>query len=147
MSVSAVRVTLQPAHGYIPLVVIGAGLVSTWAGIKVGAARKKFNVPYPQMYADKKDKNATEFNCTQRAHQNVLENIPVFYAMLATASIYRPKLAAAAGAIRIAGFIMYVKGYSSGDPGKRRQGNFGHLGTLVLLGLSTEAAIRLLGYL
>ncbi|KAG2518545.1 hypothetical protein BBJ29_003059 [Phytophthora kernoviae] len=125
MSVSAVRVTLQPAHGFIPLVVIGAGLVGTWAGIKVNVARKKYNIPCPQMYAAKKDKNANEFNCVQRAHQNVLENIPTFYAMLATSSIYRPKLAAAAGVIRIAGFIMYVKGYSSGDPKKRRLGSFG----------------------
>ncbi|KAG6576502.1 Microsomal Glutathione S-transferase [Phytophthora cinnamomi] len=110
-------------------------------------ARKQFNVPYPQMYAEKKDKNANEFNCVQRAHQNVLENLPLFYAMLATSSIYRPKVAAAAGFIRIAGFVMYVKGYSTGDPGKRRKGNFGHLGTLVMLGLSLEAALRLLGHL
>jgi glutathione S-transferase len=150
MSVSAVRVTLQPAHGFLPLVVIGAGIVGTWAGFNVGAARKKYSVPYPQMYAEKKDKNANEFNCVQRAHQNVLENLPLFYAMLATSSyvkgcclkswtttdwcadcaliscrVYRPKLAAAAGVVRIAGFVMYVKGYSTGDPGKRRQGSFG----------------------
>ncbi|EGZ15719.1 hypothetical protein PHYSODRAFT_286365 [Phytophthora sojae] len=147
MSVSAVRVSLQPAHGYIPLVVIGAGLVGTWAGFRVGVARKQFNVPYPQMYAEKSDKNANEFNCVQRAHQNVLENLPLFYAMLATSSIYRPKVAAAAGLVRIAGFVMYVKGYSTGDPGKRRKGNFGYLGTLVMLGLSLEAALRLLGHL
>ncbi|POM72086.1 Microsomal Glutathione S-transferase [Phytophthora palmivora] len=99
------------------------------------------------MYAEKKDKNANEFNCVQRAHQNVLEHLPVFYAMLATSSIYRPKIAAAAGVLRIAGFIMYVKGYSSGDPGKRRKGNFGHFGSLIMLGLSLEAALRILGYL
>ncbi|KAG1710789.1 hypothetical protein DVH05_013514 [Phytophthora capsici] len=147
MSVSAVRISLQPAHGYIPLVVIGAGLVGTWAGFKVGMARKQYNVPYPQMYAEKKDKNANEFNCVQRAHQNVLENLPLFYAMLATSSIYHPKVAAAAGVVRIAGFIMYVKGYSSGDPGKRRKGTFGHLGTLIMLGLSLEASLRLFGFL
>ncbi|RLN97480.1 hypothetical protein BBJ28_00003736 [Nothophytophthora sp. Chile5] len=109
MSVSAVRVTLQPAHGFIPLVVIGAGLVSAWAGIKVGAARKKYNVPYPQMYAEKNEKNAKEFNCVQRAHQNVLENTPLFYALLATSSIYRPKIAAAAGVVRLVGFILYFR--------------------------------------
>ncbi|KAG7382085.1 Microsomal glutathione S-transferase 3 [Phytophthora pseudosyringae] len=147
MSVSAVRVSLQPAHGYIPLVVIGAGLVGTWAGFKVTAARKKYNVPYPQMYAEKKEKNANAFNCVQRAHQNVLENLPIFYAMLATSSIYRPKVAAAAGVVRVAGFIMYIKGYSSGDPEKRRQGTFGFLGTLVMLGLSLEAALRILGFI
>ncbi|OWZ22574.1 Microsomal Glutathione S-transferase [Phytophthora megakarya] len=147
MSVSAVRVSLQPAHGYIPFVVIGAGLVGTWAGIKVGVARKQYNIPYPQMYAEKKEKNAKEFNCVQRAHQNVLEHLPLFYAMLATSSIYRPTIAAAAGVVRLAGFVMYVKGYSSGDPGKRRKGNFGYLGMLVMLGLSLEAALRLLGYL
>lgn len=49
MSVSAVHVTLQSDHGYIPLVAVGAGLVSTWAGFKVGKARRKFGILYPQV--------------------------------------------------------------------------------------------------
>ncbi|RLN97481.1 hypothetical protein BBJ28_00003737 [Nothophytophthora sp. Chile5] len=129
MSLSAAQITLQPAHGYIPLLIAGSGLVVYWAAFKVGAARRKYKIPYPQMYADKDSKNANEFNCVQRAHQNVLENIPVFYALLATSAyvsrVYRPTIAAAAGAVRILGFIVYVKGYTTGDAKKRLRGNFG----------------------
>ncbi|CAI5703352.1 hypothetical protein KXD40_003732 [Peronospora effusa] len=145
MSVTAVQVTLQPAHGYVPLVVIGAGLVGVWAGFKVSTARKQYSVPDPQILAEKKDKNVIEIDCVQRAHQNIMENLPLFYATLATSSIYRPKVAAVAGVVRIVGFIMYIKG--TGDPKKRRHGTFGYLGMLVMLGLSLEASLRILGYI
>lgn len=39
-----------------------------------------------QMYAEQSDKNAKAFNCVQRAHQNLLENLPVFFSLLLTAS-------------------------------------------------------------
>ena len=39
--------------------------------------------------------------------------------------IYRPQIAAMAGLFRILGFIMYMRGYASGDPKKRMQGGFG----------------------
>lgn len=39
------------------------------------------------MYAEQSDKNAKAFNCIQRAHQNLLENIPIFLAF-AVASAY-----------------------------------------------------------
>lgn len=86
MSVTAVHVSLFPAHGAIPLVAIGAGLVNAWAAHKVGAARRAFGVPYPQMYAEKSDKHATAFNCVQRAHQNTLEQLPLFYTLLFTSA-------------------------------------------------------------
>lgn len=34
------------------------------------------------MYAEESDKNAKAFNCVQRAHQNMLEKLPVFFVML-----------------------------------------------------------------
>ncbi|TYZ62206.1 hypothetical protein PybrP1_009799 [[Pythium] brassicae (nom. inval.)] len=110
------------------------------------------------MYAEQSDKNAKAFNCVQRAHQNFLENVPMFLALLFTSayvtawfelvlsyshvalslslllphaaatshcSVLRPKIAAIAGLVRIAGFILYVSGYSSGDPKKRNRGAFG----------------------
>lgn len=44
-----VQIVLQPEHGYIPLVVVLMVFVNLWAGMKVGAARKKYNVQYPQV--------------------------------------------------------------------------------------------------
>lgn len=45
---------------------------------------------------------------------------------------FRPGIAAIAGVVRIAGFIVYVRGYASGDPKKRMQGNFGTFRSLVV---------------
>uniref|UniRef100_A0AAV1V329 Glutathione S-transferase 3, mitochondrial n=1 Tax=Peronospora matthiolae TaxID=2874970 RepID=A0AAV1V329_9STRA len=140
-------VELQPAHGFVPLLIVGLLFVNLWAGILVGKARKRYGIEYPQMYAEKSDKNAKAFNCVQRGHQNILENIPIFLALLFTSSIYRPQIAATAGLFRILGFIMYMRGYASGDPKKRMRGGFGYLAMLVNAGLSIEAGLHILGLL
>ncbi|KAI4321222.1 hypothetical protein MLD38_034628 [Melastoma candidum] len=60
---------------------------------QVGAARKKYNVFYPNLYASESDnKDANLFNCIQRGHQNSLEMMPLFF---------------------------YFKGYATGDPQNR----------------------------
>ncbi|KAL4087537.1 hypothetical protein PRIC1_013427 [Phytophthora ramorum] len=142
-----IQMELEPAHGYVPLLVVLLQFVNLWGGIKVGKARKLYGVAYPEMYAEKSDKNAKAFNCVQRGHQNILENIPIFLALLFTSSIYRPQVAAIAGFIRILGFVLYMRGYASGDPKKRMQGAFGQLALLVNVGLSVEASLRILGLL
>lgn len=47
------------------------------------------------MYADKDNKNAKAFNCVQRGHQNVLENIPIFLVLLFTSACVPPRLLSA----------------------------------------------------
>ncbi|KAG7382084.1 Microsomal glutathione S-transferase 3 [Phytophthora pseudosyringae] len=144
---SGIQVELQPAHGFVPLLVVFLLFVNMWAGIKVGKARKLYGIEYPQMYAEQSDKNAKAFNCVQRGHQNIMENVPIFLALIFTSSIYRPQIAAIASFVRIMGFILYMRGYSSGDPKKRMQGSFGYLGLLLNIGLSVEASLRLFGLL
>ncbi|RHY29990.1 hypothetical protein DYB32_004755 [Aphanomyces invadans] len=95
------------------------------------------------MYAETKHEHFLAFNCVQRAHQNVVENLPVFLSLL-FASVYRPLAAAIAGLIRVLGFVAYVHFYSSGDPAKRQYGSFGNIGMLIMLGLTFEAAYRLI---
>ncbi|KAG1710788.1 hypothetical protein DVH05_013513 [Phytophthora capsici] len=144
---SGFQVELQPAHGFVPLLVVLLLFVNFWAGIKVGKARKLYGVEYPQMYAEQSDKNAKAFNCVQRGHQNIMENIPIFLALMFTSSIYRPQIAAIASFVRILGFIAYMRGYSSGDPKKRLQGTFGYLGLLGNVVLTVEVSLRMFGIL
>ncbi|CAM9143789.1 unnamed protein product [Pylaiella littoralis] len=134
---------LTPKHGLPMAVAICSVFVVTWAGFGVGMARKKYGIKYPQMYAEQKDPNAVLFNCYQRAHQNILENYPAFLLLLGLASVHRPTLAAAGGAVRLAGFVAYVIGYRSGNPQKRHKGAFGYLGLFTMLGCAIELSAKL----
>jgi glutathione S-transferase len=73
-------------HGYVILASTGAFFVHMWLSFKVGQARKKYNVQYPDMYSDKEP----VFNCIQRAHQNTLEGIPFYLSLLLTGGIRHP---------------------------------------------------------
>lgn len=46
----------------------------------------RYNVEYPALYADEKncsdERSRLAFNCAQRAHQNSLENQPIYLALL-----------------------------------------------------------------
>lgn len=43
--------------------------------------------PIQQMYAPPGHKNEKEFNCAQRGHQNILENLPTHYLLVALAGV------------------------------------------------------------
>lgn len=55
-------------------------------------------VEYPKLYAEGTDAVSVKFNCTQRAHQNTLENLPVFLIMQILLAQAYPMLASALGA-------------------------------------------------
>lgn len=38
------------------------------------------------MYAEQSHPNADAYNCVQRAHQNMLENLSIFYVLLFTSA-------------------------------------------------------------
>ena len=110
----------------------------------VSKARKLYGVKYPTLYVESTHKNAKEYNCVQRAHQNSLENLPSFYALLLSAGVRFPLAAAVAGVVYNVGRIFYFRGYSSGSPEKRMQGGFFHFGQLALLGMVFRFAFELL---
>ncbi|DAZ99619.1 TPA: hypothetical protein N0F65_001447 [Lagenidium giganteum] len=145
MSQENAHPSLQPDHGYVLLVVLAAFIVNGWASLNVVSARAKFGVEYPQMYVEKDEPHFNAFNCVQRAHQNMLEHLSLHLMTLLASSLYRPKLAAIAGVVRLLGFVAYIHGYSSGDPQKRLRGVFGFWGYFAAIGLTVEAALRLLG--
>ena len=67
---------LKSNYGLIGIVLLFNAYILLYLGVNVGKARKEYDVDYPTMYANKHDnKNATIFNCIQRAHQNQLERM------------------------------------------------------------------------
>lgn len=136
-----VTVNVPADYGYCVFVAVGSSFVLAWKAMRVGAARKKYNIPYPTMYSP--DNNT--FNCIQRAHQNTLENYPQFLWMLLVGGLEMPRFCAVGGAIWCLGRIAYALGYSTGDPKKRMNGAFGYIGTFMLLGATIKFSSSLLG--
>lgn len=67
------------AHKYclFGLGVFGMANIASFLGGSVVLARIEYDVKLSNLYADKRDnKNAVQFNCIQRGHQNFLENFP-----------------------------------------------------------------------
>ncbi|KAF8973040.1 hypothetical protein BDZ97DRAFT_1778961 [Flammula alnicola] len=90
----------------------------------VNKYRKRANISYPQVYADKTQlegsKDAHLFNCAQRAHQNTLEYIPIVYVVTILGGISFPVFSASACTIWTLSRISYTRGYITGDPQKVR---------------------------
>ncbi|EME29607.1 glutathione S-transferase [Galdieria sulphuraria] len=128
-------------YGYVILVVVFFIFILVWKEIKVGQARKRFNVKYPTMYENKED---SHFNCYQRAHQNTLEKTPTFLVLMLLGGLYAPIFSSISGLIWCFGRIQYALGYYSGDPKKRMRGTFGYFGLLGLLGATIALALSLL---
>jgi uncharacterized MAPEG superfamily protein len=57
-------------------------------------------------------KNEVEFNCVQRAHQNSLENLPTYFALLLTAGVKASSTGWLAGSWRC--FALHSSYYSAG---------------------------------
>ena len=89
------------------------------AAIKVSIARKQYGVKYPKMYEGTED---SVFDCVQRAHQNTLEYLPSFLALLMLNGLAAPLSTAAVGMVWNVARIVYVIGYGKGDPNGRLPG-------------------------
>merc|ERR1740128_991464 len=127
--------TVDPAYGYVLLVVFFTYFLSFWQGIMVGRMRTKLKVDCPAMYSD------TEplFNCYQRAHQNTLEKIPLFLILLLASGLFNAKIVAAFGFFWLLSRIIYSFGYYSGLPKNRIAGS--------LMSLIAEFALMILTFL
>ena len=101
-------------YGYVVLMV-GAGsfIVTTMMGGPVMAARKKYDVKYPNLYATPGfHKEADAFNRVQRGHQNMYESLSSVMAMTLLGGLKYPKLNAAGFALYLLGSYFYLKGYA-----------------------------------
>ncbi|KAH9486553.1 Microsomal glutathione S-transferase 3 [Psilocybe cubensis] len=144
----SISVTLPDSFGYV-----GASLLSTvflllGQGSTVGKYRKRAGIAYPQMYAEKAQadasKDAFQFNCAQRAHQNTLEYIPLVYAITIMTGIKYPIFAASSCALWTLSRISYSRGYIQGGPEKRVNILY-LLGTVVGIIGQTAAATYVVG--
>eukprot|EP01027_Heterolobosea_sp_BB2_P000098 GEZU01000154.1.p2 GENE.GEZU01000154.1~~GEZU01000154.1.p2 ORF type:complete len:138 (+),score=46.99 GEZU01000154.1:93-506(+) len=134
-----VHIEVPEQYGYVVLTAVASVFLLQYLGIKVGMARKKFNVKYPTMYDDSKP----HFNCYQRAHQNTLENYTQFVMLLLLGGLQYPLVATAAGILYIISRVVYAHGYYTGDPDKRNRGAFGYIGLLTLIGCAIAFGFRL----
>ncbi|KAI8925104.1 hypothetical protein BC831DRAFT_462618 [Entophlyctis helioformis] len=138
-----VTVSLTREHSYVLGVLVAKALLTFSFAASVGNARRRAKVPYPYMYVEKaeaeKDAAKHIFNCTQRAHQNTLEYMPIYLIVQTIGSIEHPTIAAALGALYVVGRYVYAQGYSSGKVEARNRGAFGYIGLIGLLALSCKA--------
>jgi glutathione S-transferase len=114
---------LTKNHAFPLFAFVSIAFVDKYLGIEVGQARKKYGINYPLMYEspDFEGKLKTPFNNYQRAHQNMVENLPTFYTALAAGSIFNPVVAGICGITYAIGRIIYAKGYQM-NPEKRYYG-------------------------
>ncbi|XP_053191687.1 microsomal glutathione S-transferase 3b [Scomber japonicus] len=132
---------LPSSFGYVIFTYLYSWFMLAYLGVKVGLARKKYGVKYPDMYSDKDP----VFNCIQRAHQNTLEIYPQWLVFQTIAALVYPATASVLGIIWVTSRFSYAWGYYTGDPEKRMRGVYGYIGSLGVIILSICVALQLLG--
>jgi len=119
-------ITLPHSYQYVIASVVSVSWVLAGQTMLVTRARAKAGIKYPQLYAEKDDVeksvDALKFNCTQRAHQNTLEVVPVLLVSTLVTGLKYPIFAASLCASWSLARIFFTRGYLTGDPGKRRNG-------------------------
>ncbi len=94
------------AYPWAGLVTIVALFVFAWTGIMVGRARRRFAVKAPAMSGD------PGFDRVFRVQMNTLEQLVLFLpALWLAATVFSDRWAAAAGAVWVAGRIVYALAY------------------------------------
>jgi len=128
---------LKSSLGWVGLAIVFNGLVIQYLASQVMKARKEYKVDYPELYAVKaENKYAKEFNCYQRAHQNTLEQQPIFIPLTLLAAQRYPLIAAISAFIFSLSRIFFASGYYTFDPAKRSRGAFGYIGYGFIFGLA-----------
>jgi len=130
---------------------LAAGLfhvfVMQWLAFCVNNARKRYNVPWPWLYAEKSHPEAIPYNCVQRAHQHYLEQTIMLFAVMGIAMTEYPFSAGACTIFFTASKIVgNVLGYGSGKASRKGWGMWGYLGLITMLGLAIHAVVHKFGY-
>lgn len=128
---------------YYGFVVLGAGVLPFVTNMVVSgpvmAARKRLDVPLPNLYATPGfHKHHEEFNRIQRGHQNMLETVNQVVVMTLLGGLKHPIVATIGIVCYCLGSYFYAKGYSDmtlnvADARYKRGGSIKMLGLLLPL--------------
>nr|ABC61054.1 microsomal glutathione transferase [Clonorchis sinensis] len=141
---SSLPICIPRYYGGVVLVGAGSLALNAYFTMRVMKARKEHNVQYPMLYHPTNNL----FNCIQRAHQNYLEMLPSFLMTLFIGGLRYPRSFAVCGVVYLLGRILYFRGYSTGDPEKRKLGGVSLLGLFpMFLGLVAFGAQHLMASL
>ena len=148
MATAAAVIQVPDAYGYVVLCVgVGSFLVTTMMGGAVMAARKKFNVGYPNLYAvPGYHKNADEFNRVQRGHQNMFETLSSVITMTLLGGLKHPISCSVACCLYLLGSYFYLLGYSDTSLDVKTGGGIKYIGILWSMGCSVSLAGSMLGW-
>ncbi|KAG9019089.1 hypothetical protein FS842_007924, partial [Serendipita sp. 407] len=119
----SVSFTLPKDYAFVAAVGLSTSFLAAYHTVLSIRFRIKAKIRHPQFYAELKqtqeDSNALRFNCAQRAHENMLEHLPIFLAGLAWTGIRYPLISSALGLSWIMARFFYTRGYTSENPGNR----------------------------
>lgn len=145
--------TVPSTYGYTILTcAVLPAITSTVMGGMVMSARKKFNVPYPNLYATPGfHKQADEFNRAQRGHQSMFEVMTSFTALALLGGMKHPITAAATGLFFCLGNVLFLMGYADTSLAVesaryKKGGIFKPLGLILALGTSISFAGSIAGW-
>jgi len=149
---------LSSLYGWTPLILIGTGFWTFAHGMKVGAARKKYQelakkdgetdveerYALPNLYAQGTSKHARAFNCVQRSHQHIFETLNQVILTGLIGAVNFPISTAVSTLVYAIGRYSLSNAYADaeGDPSKRyshplaRYMWFGFLGNTLIAVLS-----------
>ncbi|KAI5983437.1 hypothetical protein EDC04DRAFT_2837901 [Pisolithus marmoratus] len=115
-------ILLPEEYKYITGPLIALSWVLFCQALLVSGARRRAGIAYPQLYAEqaecKTNPAAVKFNCTQRAHQNTLEFVPIVIPGTLVTGLKYPLLAVGLSSAFCVGRVLYTWGYKSGNPAK-----------------------------
>ena len=126
-------------------------LLSWLQGNVVVFLRKPAGISYPNAYAShqqaKENRDAYKFNCAQRAHGNLMENMPQTIAFMLFAGLGHPITTAWLGVGWVLSRIVYAYGYIASSKPHGRGRLYGSSYTLMqagLWGLCCATALKML---
>jgi glutathione S-transferase len=151
--IMTVSIELPSEYGYVILSCVVCPFVSSlMIGGSVMAARKSFDVQYPNLYATPGfHKQADAFNRVQRGHQSIFESLGCFIPAALIGGSKYPLFVSVSGIFYCVGSYLYMAGYADTklDVDKARHmkgGPIRFLGLFMAVGSCVSVAGSMIGW-